>query len=149
LVIARQGDVEIESDTGTNFTGRGIAIASGTSHLLYPNPDILLILIEPQTALARALRNRVGNDPVSILSPELCAQFEHVSDLSDFFASFDVPDDSEANLDPRLAKALNLLVDTTQSNPIERAVNVAGLSPSRLRALAKQQLGVALMDWVI
>ena len=104
-------------------------------HCLLATPDVLTYFVEPHCAFADRLRQDYGNAITA--APEL-------RDLSE--------DDVRPlggrrsdELDPRLVLALNTLADS--GIPLPSLAAQVGLSPQRLRALARQQLGMPLARW--
>jgi AraC-like DNA-binding protein len=104
-------------------------------HCLLATLDVLIYFIEPHCVFADQLRQDYGNAIVA--APEL-------RDLSE--------DDirplggrQSGELDPRLVSALNALADNNV--PLPSVAATVGLSPQRLRALAREQLGMPLARW--
>jgi AraC-like DNA-binding protein len=104
-------------------------------HCLLATADVLTYFVEPHCAFADRLRERYGDGITA--APEL-------TDLTEDDVR---PAGSRGSdeLDHRLVLALNALADSDIPLPM-LAVEV-GLSPQRLRALARQQLGMPLARW--
>jgi AraC-like DNA-binding protein len=104
-------------------------------HCLLATADVLTYFVEPHCAFADRLREHYGDGITA--APEL-------RDLSEDDVR---PAGSRGSdeLDPRLVIALNVLADTDISLPSLAAE--VGLSPQRLRALARQQLGMPSARW--
>ena len=104
-------------------------------HCLLATPDVLIYFVEPHCEFADRLRQHYGNAITA--APEL-------RDLNedDVRPGGNQP---SGELDPRLVQALNALADTRIT--LSSLAATVGLSSQRLRALARQQLGMPLARW--
>lgn len=135
IAIGMQGEVAIVDASGIEHRAAALVVAPMETHSLQDNPDVTTYFIEPHCVLADRLRKHHGAGISA--APEL-------HDLNDD----DVRPASVApssQLDPRLVHALNALSDFNASLPSLAAE--VGLSPQRLRALARDQLGMPLARW--
>ncbi|MDT5014560.1 MAG: hypothetical protein QOD39_720, partial [Mycobacterium sp.] len=109
---------------------RGVALVVPpmARHCLLATPDVLTYFVEPHCVFADRLRQEYGNGITA------------APDLRDLSEDDVRPAGSRPSgeLDPRLVLALNALAD--QSIPLPSVAAKVGLSPQRLRALARQQL---------
>lgn len=142
--------LRIETPAGLLVHSDPIFIRPGTPHRLLPAVRILLILIEPQSAVAQHILTELGPDsyaarrdifdPAPFLQADLSTAMSTLAAL----ASARVP-----QIDERLEQALSFL----RTAPLKAAVSVAalqvGLSESRLRALAHASLGIPLSKWLL
>ncbi len=104
-------------------------------HFMLATADVLTYFVEPHSAFADRLRVRYGDGITA--APELCDLTE--DDVRP------VGRRGSDELDPRLVSALNALADS--DIPLPSLAAEVGLSPQRLRALARQQLGMPLARW--
>ena len=104
-------------------------------HCLLATADVLTYFVEPHCAFADRLRERYGDGITA--APELADLTEDDVRPAGSRGSDD--------LDPRLVLALNALAGSDIALP-DLATQI-GLSPQRLRALARQQLGMPLARW--
>ncbi len=142
--------LRIETPAGLLVHSDPVFIRPGTPHRLLPAGCILLILIEPQSAVAQHIMAELGSesyaarrdifDPAPFLHADLSTAMSTLATL----ASARVP-----QIDERLEQALSFL----RTAPLKAGVSVAarqvGLSESRLRALARASLGVPLSKWLL
>lgn len=135
--------------SGRAVHSRGIAIRPGVRHRLEPSPDITLVFIEPQTPLARKLMALLPRASIAPMPDELCNQIAAGVPLERLFGELMALAQPKAVLDGRLSTALAVLVETTANDGVAQAARAAGISPSRLRALAHAELGVPLAPWVM
>jgi AraC-like DNA-binding protein len=104
-------------------------------HCLLATSDVLTYFVEPHCAFADRLRARYGDGITA--APEL-------TDLTEDDVR-PVGGRGSGELDPRLVTALNMLADSDIA--LSSLAADIGLSPQRLRALARQQLGMPLARW--
>lgn len=135
-IMIGMGD-ELGVVDGADLTHRAAALVVPPMrrHCLLATPDVLTYFVEPHCAFADQLREHHGDGITA--APELQGLSEDDVRPAGHRGSGD--------LDPRLIQALNTLADSTIALP-ELAAEV-GLSPQRLRALARQQLGMPLARW--
>lgn len=140
--VAGQG-ITIADESGREFAGPGWAIRSGVRHCLRPAPELMLVLADAQSHLARGILAEVGPEPIGPLPPTLVAALTESADIRDLMVRLEqrLPG-AEAPIDPRLAAALRHLERQTSGDAVAAASAVSGLSTSRLRALARDQFGV-------
>jgi AraC-like DNA-binding protein len=137
IAIGMRGEVAIVDTSGIQHLAAVLVVAPMEPHSLQANPDVLTYFIEPHCMFADRLREHHGAGISA--APEL-------RDLSeDDVRPAGVAPSSQ--LDPRLVQALNAMSDFNASLP-SLAADV-GLSPQRLRALARDQLGMPLARWKV
>ena len=142
--------LRIETPSGLLVHSDPIFIRPGTPHRLLPAGRILLILIEPQSAVAQHILAELGPDSYAVRrdifdpAPFLQADLSTAMSTLAALASARV-----LQIDERLEQALSFL----RTAPLKAAVSVAarqvGLSESRLRALAHASLGIPLSKWLL
>jgi AraC-like DNA-binding protein len=132
IAIGIGGDVQVVDAAGTHHQAQALVVAPMARHSLLPAADLLTFFIEPQCTFADRLRERYPSGITA--APELRDLCEDDIGMSLSIA-----------LDPRLVQALNLLRDN--SIPMATLAATVGLSPQRLRALAREQLGMPLPRW--
>jgi AraC-like DNA-binding protein len=135
IAIGMQGQVAIVDTSGTVHRAAALVVAPMEPHSLQASQDVLTYFIEPHCVFADGLRERHGTGITA--APELC-------DLSDEDVRPAGVRPSN-RIDPRLVQTLNALTDRSASLP-SLAADV-GLSSQRLRALAREQLGMPLTRW--
>ncbi|WP_319943342.1 helix-turn-helix domain-containing protein [Nocardia aurantia] len=144
IAVAERGEITMMAPTGTRHHGEALLVAPMMRHRLLATEDLHTFYVEPQCVSADRLRALVEQAARSgrggsgiIAAPE----------LSGFRASDLAGPSPSGELDPRLVTALNLLRDGTVTLPELPAL--VGLSPQRLRALAREQVGMPLARWRI
>ncbi|MFK7732153.1 MAG: helix-turn-helix domain-containing protein [Pseudomonadales bacterium] len=148
ITISRQDSIQLVDHQGQIHCGSVLYVRPGTQHQLQPSEHIVLLLIEPQSDLARALSDGFGDDDIGQLTGPYSQIFGATQSLSDLvtrigsLANFDT-------LDSRLSNALNFLASAPLGNAVKNAASHCGLSEPRLRAIALKQLGVPLSKFLL
>jgi AraC-like DNA-binding protein len=132
VVIGIGCDATMVDGDGVTHRASTLVVAPMARHSLQAAQDVQTFFVEPQCVFADGLRERHGHGVTA--APELDGLSAHQLDLVGAAPS--------GQLDPRLMQALNALADTDIALP-ELAARV-GLSPQRLRTLARAQLGMSL-----
>jgi AraC-like DNA-binding protein len=135
IVIGMRDDVAVVDASDVLHRAATLVVAPMERHCLQAAKDVLTYFVEPQCVFADRLRERYGNGITA--APEL----RNLSE-DDVRPAGIRPSDE---LDPRLVHALNALSD--RSIPLPSVASKVGLSPQRLRALARHQLGMPLARW--
>jgi AraC-like DNA-binding protein len=148
------GDNDVTVDLARQrVSARAVLVRPLAVHRVTPDRDTAVFLyVEPQASLGKALLDLLGSAaavPASTkivravlgrATPAACiAEMESVLGVSE-----------RPPLDGRLKTALALLegIDDAPGR-IARAATAAGISPSRLRALARARLGAPLARWLV
>ena len=135
IAIAESGEVAIEDGAGVVHRGEALVVAPMSGHRMLTGTDELLtFFVDPHLAFAEMLRER-WDEGVSE-APEL--RDLGVEDLR--------PGRPSEALDPRLGEAMELAAADPARSMAEVA-SAVGISPQRLRALARAQLGISLPRW--
>ncbi|MFI9106096.1 helix-turn-helix domain-containing protein [Streptomyces fildesensis] len=137
VAIAVRGEVTMVDASGTQHRAEALIVPPMARHRILAMTTLVTFFIEPHCAFADRLRHRCGDGITP--APELRGLSE--KDLS---AAGALP---SAELDARLVKAMNTLAE--RRVPMPGLAATAGLSPQRLRALARDQLGMPLPRWRI
>ncbi|MEV7558538.1 helix-turn-helix domain-containing protein [Streptomyces sp. NPDC089795] len=136
LVLARRGEAALAGADGTVVRGAALLVPPMTAHRMLSAGDLLTVVVEPHSVLADRLRGRCGSGSGIVAVPELGRL-----DEAELGRAAALP---SAGLDPRLLAAAALLEGLEEPVPMEVVAARVGLSPQRLRALARQQLGMPL-----
>ncbi len=144
IAVAERGEITMIDPAGTVHHGKALLVLPMMRHRMLAAEHLRTCYIEPQSAPAdrlRALAERA--DPAGRGGSGIVA----VPELEGFRAEDIAGAGPSGELDPRLVTALNLLRDGAVTLP-ELPVLV-GLSPQRLRTLAREQVGMPLARWRI
>lgn len=150
ITLAIEGDQVVMADDQTVHSGKSLMVRPNTLHRLERHDQILLLLIEPQTPLCRSLLDLMGNADIAELPVSAAADFDARAPLPsclDSVAAATGPPPQA--LDPRLQQAIRYLESAPEDLPLIAVAEHCGLSESRLRALAAEELRVPLSKWVL
>lgn len=139
IVVAGPGEVAMVDLAGTRHQSVALVVSPMAPHRILAVPDLVTYFIEPHCLFADQLRQRYEQrfDAGIAVAPELGSLRE-----DDVAAACRRPSES---LDPRLVTALAMLADN--SVPMPSLAAATGVSPQRLRALARRELGMPLTRW--
>ncbi|MFF3088222.1 helix-turn-helix domain-containing protein [Streptomyces nojiriensis] len=133
VVLAPRGEAALAGPDGGVVRGAALLVPPMTAHRMLSAGDLLTIFVEPHSALADRLRGRCGSGSGIVAVPEL-----YRLDEAELGRAAALP---SSGMDPRLLAAAALLEGPV---PMDLVAARVGLSPQRLRALARQQLGMPL-----
>lgn len=149
IALSVGAPVCIETDCSL-VSGNALVIRPMVAHALVASGPVVLVYVEARSALARALLERVGSAGVEPLPGDLLTEFSfnEVPDawLGRFASRLRPP---ARGLDPRLASVLDRLATKSGAMTVADATAESGLSGSRLRTLAQEQLGVSIATWLV
>ncbi|MFG2623030.1 helix-turn-helix domain-containing protein [Streptomyces sp. NPDC048507] len=141
LVLAPRGEAALAGADGRVVRAPALLVPPMTAHRMVPAEDLLTLFVEPDSAFADRLRAHGGCGAGIVAVPELYGLAATGPGPAAALPS--------ALLDPRLLAAAVLLDglegEPGEPVPMELVAARVGLSPQRLRALARQQLGVPLV----
>ncbi|MET0701021.1 MAG: helix-turn-helix domain-containing protein [Mycobacterium sp.] len=135
IAIAVEGEVAVVDADGREHRDEALVVAPLARHRILASPELLIYYVEPHCLFADSLRECHGGGVTA--ATELCGLRGRDIAQAGLRASND--------LDPRLIEALNILRTNNIAMPTVAAM--VGLSPQRLRALARSQLGMPLTRW--
>lgn len=152
VVLALSTTASIVSPNGNAEVapGMGFVVRPLVEHQLGRCSSVWLLYVEPASPLAIALLNRIGPSDIARLPADLTELAGHVRAPAEWVALLEqrlLP--AVQAIDRRLLTALDVLRADPGSVGIAEAAGQCGLSPSRLRWLAKRQLGIPLATWLL
>jgi AraC-like DNA-binding protein len=139
----------IDAD-GNNHTGRVLLIRPRVSHALASGEDVTILYVEPLSSLAFELAGLAPNADIATAAEWTFFPLdghEPLTSLAERITARMALDTRP--IDDRLQVALTVLAREPGALLIEDAAALAGLSESRLRALASKQMGLPLSTWLI
>jgi AraC-like DNA-binding protein len=137
IAIAAHGEVAMLDASGTRHQGAALLVPPMVAHCILPHAELLTYFVDPHCVFADRLRRRsVGRLTVA---PDLC-------EISEDEIGPDGGGPS-SGLDPRLVDALRRI--QASSVALSDVAVAVGLSPQRLRAMARSELGIPLTRWRI
>lgn len=149
LAFGLDAPVRLQLEGDEACEGPGFLIRPGAAHAIVSQASVGLIYLEPQAPLAFSLLDMMGPEavepaPVAVLDP-LDAAGTPEAWLDALEAAFP---SAERALDPRVGEVLHRLANEPRLS-IAQAARGCGVSESRLRELAREQLGLPLSTWLV
>lgn len=135
IAIGVSGEVAMEDPSAKRHQAAALVVAPMAYHRILATADLLTYFVEPHCAFADRLREHYEGGITA--APELRQLREE-----DIGPAGGGP---STELDPRLLNALDRLRDGRVA--ISSVAAAVGLSPQRLRAKARQELGMPLPRW--
>ncbi|NUW33318.1 helix-turn-helix transcriptional regulator [Nonomuraea sp. SMC257] len=135
VAIAVEGEVALVDEREIRHRGVALVVPPMARHRMLAAADLLTFFVEPHCVFADRLREHSGDGIAAV--PELRDLREEDIGRAGVRPS--------TELDPRLVEALNTLRE--RSVPMPALAAAVGLSPQRLRALARRQVGMPLTRW--
>jgi AraC-like DNA-binding protein len=150
VVVATEPRGRITLIANRRVTGRAFIIRPLTRHALESSGRIWSIYLEASSPLGRLLRPRLEDQPVVAVSRVLMRLLERRDEPATWLRKVEASVGlGLPAIDPRLQQALRELLQAPGSLRIDEAARSAGLSTARLRAIAREQLGVPLATWLL
>jgi AraC-like DNA-binding protein len=150
LTLSTREPVILEEGFGGLHKGRALFVRPGVKHGLAVSEDITLVLLEPQTPIARYILAKCSADQIGPVPSDIAhilGQSQPLEHLVKTLRSLNPID--QVDIDLRLERALQFLNTAPLKNAIKNAALDCGLSAPRLRAIAHQQLGIPLSKWIL
>jgi AraC-like DNA-binding protein len=133
VVIGVHGEVAMDDEHGGRFSDAALIVPPMVGHRLHPARALRVFFVEPHCAFADRLRQVSGGG----ITPAPGMKALREEDVAGGRLS--------GELDGRLLDAMRVLADERISMTALAAR--VGLSPQRLRALAREELGMPLARW--
>ena len=149
IALARSGHVTVTDGEGREWRGNAFVIRPLVMHAIGGEGPLALIFFDPQSPLALQLGDHIGPDDIVPL-PEAALPVTHDAPpdliLEALEACSALP---PTHIDTRLAEAIARLGADPGHVSIAETARQCGMSESRLRVLARTQLGVPLSTWLL
>ena len=149
LVLADRGTATVIAVDGEEYVGAAILIRPLVDHALSSRGEVTLLYAEPQSQLAFRLADLGSSADICIIDASALPGPLRTEGLDEWLARVATPKETKPVLDSRLAQALALLAEEPGACNIGAAAAACDLSESRLRTLAREQLGLPLSTWLI
>lgn len=150
LTLSLGSEISISVGDHRIMSGSALCVKAGKRHFLHPSDNVVLVLIEPQSQLARYVQRFVADDDISSIESSFLDQIDWNGPLDSLFKRLELdPNKVDAEMDFRLTGALKFLRSAQLKGAISAAAKSCGLSEPRLRVIAQEQLGVPLSKWLI
>lgn len=149
LIFGKKDDVTVIDKSGTHHSGSPIIIKPLTEHTIVSSSPIWQVYLAPYSNYALSLYKFTNDSDISIL-PEGALPFHDGMPAEEILDTLDKAiSQSCLNIDTRLISVLDdLEIAGGQASLTEIAARY-NISPSRLRTIAKEQIGVPLSMLIV
>jgi len=149
IVMGHESQVTIIGENSPKCVADIILIKPLAKHKIKCDGPISLIYLSPKSNFVLCHLKHMDTADITPLKAT-CLPFNSESSSREIIDALNkVVQKPQSNLDPRLVMALDDLGKNLQSGSIAQTALHCGLSRSRLRALAREQLGLPLSTWLI
>lgn len=149
IVLSATNAATVLDGNGIEWSGGPLLVKPLVMHAVHSNDPVSLIYLDPQSALALDLLNDaepadIVGLPATVLPINGKSSPSRVMDWLNSYSRL-----SPKNLDSRLKDAIARLGEEPGRVSLSETARICGISESRLRTLAREQLGVPLSTWLI
>ena len=149
IVLGGGSDVVVTDEEKFEYIGKIVLIRPLTKTKTRCDGRLTHLYLSPRLGFALDLADRLQDTACHVLTSTEKLPFDETLDRSEIIEALDrLEQDSTNSLDPRLVAALEYLNQNLDNPSILTAAKRSGLSRSRMRTLAREQLGVPLSIWV-
>lgn len=148
IVVASAGEAKLVSADGRDYSGCAMMVRPGERHRLLATPKVVIFFLEPQTVSAEFVGEACAPGDIVELPEPVRALLDIDGPLDRSLDRLIIEAGARRASDDRIEKALTFLAASPIAGSVGRAAGIAGISPARLRALSKAQLGVPLTTWL-
>ena len=149
IVLGGSRDIVVTDEENVEYIGKTVLIRPLTKTKTWCDGVLTHLYLSPRLGFALDLADRFQEAACHVLTSIENLPFDETSDRSEIIEALDRLEQVSADsLDPRLVAALEYLNQNLDNPSILMAAKQSCLSRSRMRTLAREQLGVPLSIWV-
>ncbi len=149
IVLGHADPVQIEDECGTVHSGSALIVRPMMPHALRGKGSLTIAYLDPQASQALQLEDLLHASDITQLDPRYLPFDTHLDPARLLGSLNEAAETAPSALDTRLATALSELRNEPGQISIKQAAALGGVSESRLRTLAREQLGVPLSTWLV
>ena len=149
IAVSERGQVTVQTDAG-RVESAGVVVAPLVRHLVtVDGGPVSAFYLEPRASFARALLQRLEGVSVAPLPRDLYQAVIHQTPFEGMKRLQAVLGGSSPDVEMRVEAAFDAAARHRGPGGVAHAAKIAGLSPQRLRALARELFGVPLSQWLL
>ncbi|MEP6343791.1 MAG: helix-turn-helix domain-containing protein [Maricaulaceae bacterium] len=151
IVLSANHDISIVDEHKNEYSGRVILIKPLVKNKIKCDGQVTHLYLSPRRlSIALDLENFVGEENIHVLKNAERLPFKATDSRDEIIVALDELDKSSfERLDSRLLAVLEDLNQNLDNPSILNAAKRCGLSRSRIRTLAREQIGIPLSTWVM
>lgn len=150
IAVGQNGHAELCDGIGRRFAGRAVLVRPFVKHQVVSNTDLNIIYLDPKSPIlghfdslqpAKEIQVLKGPVPSWLSDSKPCQVLSYLENKSD--------ERTGRGIDLRLEGVMAELKHNLGRVSISQAAKERGISESRLRVIANQQLGMPLSTWLL
>ena len=150
IIIGLDQDIHVLDEEGQEYSGRVVLIKPLVKSNVQCEDYYTHLFLSPTLSLTADLTTLTGDAGIHILQDTNRLPFDISASRDDIIAGLNRLDEmSIEKLDSRLLAVLDDLNQNLENPSILDAAKRSGLSRSRVRTLAREQMGIPLSTWVM
>ena len=148
VVVSERDDASVQTPGARPVRGRVLIVPALCAHTIEASGRVGLLYVEAESAFGRRLRERTTGSATAIRAAQR-GNTVRIDDPPREWLRELAPDPAQEprRPDPRLLAALERLGRDPASWRLDAVAREVGLSPARLREIARTELGVPLATW--
>lgn len=149
IVFSETDDITVTDKSGESETGSSVLIRPLIEHKISCASPVWQIYVSPYSSFAVRLYELAGDSGISAVPPKVLP-FDYEMSKEEIFSILDTAiAESNNKIDSRLASILEELELAGPQACLTEIAQKYELSPSRLRTIAKEQIGVPLSMLIV
>ena len=150
IVLSVNHDINIVDEDSNEYSGRVILIKPLVKNKIKCDGQVTHLYLSPRLSIALDLESFVGEENIHVLKNAERLPLKATDSRDEIIGALDKLDKlSFEQLDSRLLAVLEDLNQNLDNPSILNAAKRCGLSRSRIRTLAREQIGIPLSTWVM
>ena len=149
IILGVNDDIHVLDEDNREYYGRSVLIKSLVKSKILCDGPFIHLFLSPTLNLTSDLISVAGEDDIHILQNDEQLPINITTSRDEIIADLNAIDNvSFERLDPRLVAVLKYLDQNLDNPSIFDAAKRSGLSRSRVRTLAREQIGIPISTWV-
>ena len=150
IAVGEEGPAIVCDENGHHHSGRVVLVRPFVKHKIASQVGLNIFYLDPKSPLLDELIGPLPSDDIHIIKDPIssqlsagmpCEVLQRIKSMSD--------ERTERGIDSRLERAITELKGQLGQMSISQAAKKCGISESRLRVIARQQLGMPLSTWLL
>ena len=149
VVLSEKNDITIIDENDEKHIGRIVLVKPLMKSKIQCQGQVIHLYLSPRISFTLDLINLVGEEGIHTLDDSERLPFNTSASRDEIIGTLDKLDQVSIELlDPRLLAVLEYLNQNLENPSILSAAKRSGLSRSRIRTLARVEMGIPLSTWV-
>lgn len=150
VAVGQNGHAEVCDGIGRQFSGRAVLVRPFVRHQVVSNVDMNIIYLDPKSPILDDIDSAQSANEIQVLKDPIFNQLSNSKPCQVLSYLKDKSDEGMGRgIDSRLESVTAELKNKLGRVNISQAAKKCGISESRLRVIANQQLGMPLSTWLL